>query len=428
MPNNWKTYTVGELILQNIIEKPLDGNHGGTHPKGSDFINEGIPFVMASDIKRGNIDLVDCKFISKKQADSLRKGFAKEGDVLLTHKASIGRTAIVPKIKDDYIMLTPQVTYYRVKNENILNNVYLKYYFNSDLFQNEINTRAGSGSTRAYIGITDQQRLSIFIPPLKTQKQIASILSALDDKIELNLQMNKTLEDMAMALYKHWFVDFGPFQKGEFVDSELGQIPEGWEVKSLYSTAEFTNGASFKGKLLSEDSKDGYPVIKIVEIKQGITDQTKYSKEDKPEKYFINDGEILFPWSGNPYTSIGIWLWDKGKAYLNQHIFKVKPETSEDRALIYTMLKHLVPTFINLATHKQTTGLGHVTVANLKELKIVYPSKESLKIFNKEANPIMELIFNNQMETISLTKTRDTLLPKLISGEVQVKDLEQLLN
>jgi type I restriction enzyme S subunit len=136
----------------------------------------------------------------------------------------------------------------------------------------------------------------------------------------------------------------------------------------------------------------------------------------------------LFPWSGNPYTSIGIWLWDKGKAYLNQHIFKVKPETSEDRALIYTMLKHLVPTFINLATHKQTTGLGHVTVANLKELKIVYPSKESLKIFNKEANPIMELIFNNQMETISLTKTRDTLLPKLISGEVQVKDLEQLLN
>jgi type I restriction enzyme, S subunit len=149
-------YTVGELVEQGIIEQPLDGNHGDIHPKGKDFVHEGIPFIMASDINNGEINFKECKNITKKQADSLRKGFSKTGDVLLTHKATIGRTAIVPILKDPYMMLTPQVTYYRVKQSNKLNNIYLKYYFDSKYFQETIKSWAGVGSTRAYIGIIKQ--------------------------------------------------------------------------------------------------------------------------------------------------------------------------------------------------------------------------------------------------------------------------------
>jgi type I restriction enzyme S subunit len=230
---------------------------------------------------------------------------------------------------------------------------------------------------------------------------------------------------MAMALYKHWFVDFGPFQEGEFVDSELGLIPKGWEVKSVYSTAQFINGAAFKPKDFIDNTEIGLPVIKIVEIKQGITSQTKYSNKKLDEKYIINDNDILFPWSGNPHTSLGIHLWDKGKALLNQHIFVVRVDILNSKCFVFNTLKNLLPTFINLATHKQTTGLGHVTISNLKELNITTPDNNIIKEYESIANPILELIYNNQIESNKLTKLRDTLLPKLISGEVRLKEFRE---
>src|SRR5690606_8716033 len=112
IPSNWSEYSVEQLIELGCIFKPLDGNHGSIHPKGKDFIESGIPFVMASDINNGKVNIKDCSFISEEQANSLQKGFSIEGDVLLTHKATLGKTAIVPKINTDYIMLTPQVRWF----------------------------------------------------------------------------------------------------------------------------------------------------------------------------------------------------------------------------------------------------------------------------------------------------------------------------
>lgn len=153
--------TVGDLVRRGVLERPIDGNHGEIHPKSSDFVAEGVPFIMASDLKNGRVDYTNCAFITERQAESLRKGFAKNGDVLLTHKATIGETAIVDYHKHPYIMLTPQVTYYRVKDRKALNNRYLKAYFDSSLFQQTLHMLAGSGSTRAYLGITEQHRLPI---------------------------------------------------------------------------------------------------------------------------------------------------------------------------------------------------------------------------------------------------------------------------
>ena len=160
IPEDWGILSIKQLISESILDKPLDGNHGNIHPKGSDFVSEGIPFIMASDIANGKVNYQSCKYITKTQADSLKKGFAKKGDVLLTHKATIGRTAVVENI-DDYIMLTPQVTYYRIKSKNRLNRYYLKYYFDYSKFQKLFSSWAGSGSTRAYLGITEQKKLPV---------------------------------------------------------------------------------------------------------------------------------------------------------------------------------------------------------------------------------------------------------------------------
>lgn len=210
LPAGWEVKTVEQLISDGVLEKPLDGNHGGTHPKAADYVESGVPFVMASDLGAGRVNLESCKFISEVQASKLRKGFSKVGDVLLSHKATIGRTAIVQNNKHEYIMLTPQITYYRVKDHTRLVNTYLKAFFDSRFFQIILGLWAGSGSTRAYLGITGQLKLPIIIPPISSQLSIADQVGSIDEKIELNRKTNQTLEQIAQAIFKSWFVDFEP--------------------------------------------------------------------------------------------------------------------------------------------------------------------------------------------------------------------------
>lgn len=178
----WVDTDIGSLVEEGILAKPLDGNHGDVHPKRSDYEESGIPFVMASDINNGIVNTHSCKFISRKLADSLRKGFAKHGDVLLSHKATIGRSAIL-ETDLDYAMLTPQVTYYRVLDEEALFNEYVYWYFNTPSFLSDMNEYAGVGSTRAYIGITKQLKLKFSYPNIEKQKYIVKKLKVLSLKI-----------------------------------------------------------------------------------------------------------------------------------------------------------------------------------------------------------------------------------------------------
>jgi type I restriction enzyme S subunit len=180
LPQDWTEATVKLLIDSEIVEKPLDGNHGNIHPKSGDFVDWGIPFVMANNVRNGQVDLVGCSFIRKEQADFLQKGFSVAGDVLLTHKATIGNTAVVGEIPFPYIMLTPQVTYYRVKDPRRLSNIYLRHFFDSSGFQKVLKALAGGG-TRSYIGISAQHQLPVVFPPnVVEQRAIATALSDVD--------------------------------------------------------------------------------------------------------------------------------------------------------------------------------------------------------------------------------------------------------
>ena len=180
IPKEWEVKTFNDLLREGYIIDIQDGNHGNAHPKANDYVTRGIPFIMANNLVNGALDLVNCKFLKKEQTDKLRIGFSIEGDVLLTHKGTIGRTAIVPRV-ESYVMLTPQVTYYRV-NDSRLSNKFLKYFCEGDYFQNRLE-KLSAQSTRSYIGITNQKNLLMAMPTLEEQEQIVSNLEIFDEKL-----------------------------------------------------------------------------------------------------------------------------------------------------------------------------------------------------------------------------------------------------
>ena len=182
----WEQRKFQWLVDENIIDIPMDGNHGEKHPTSSEYVDNGIPFLMASDIHNGRVDLTNCKFISEERSKRLDKGFAKNGDVLITHKATIGEVAILSGLQPEYAVLTPQVTYYRIIDDTKLSREYLYAFFNSDMFQKEIKTKAAQ-STRAYIGISAQRELSCSFPEsLDEQNRIGATICYLDNLITLH--------------------------------------------------------------------------------------------------------------------------------------------------------------------------------------------------------------------------------------------------
>ena len=183
IPKSWEEITIGNALKLKVIKEIQDGNHGAQHPKASDYTESGIPFVMARDLIDGEIDLTNISYIPETIYQKLRIGFAVAGDILLTHKATIGVTAIV-KEDTPKVMCTPQVTYYRVGNTSILNNIFLFYWFQSDIFQSELERLSGQ-STRSYIGITAQKDLFLRLPPIDEQHKIIDIFKSIDQTLYL---------------------------------------------------------------------------------------------------------------------------------------------------------------------------------------------------------------------------------------------------
>lgn len=187
----------------------------------------------------------------------------------------------------------------------------------------------------------------------------------------------------------------------------------------LYDFAEYINGAAFKPKELCDS---GLPVIKIAELKAGITDSTKYFAGKKDDKYLVFNKDILFSWSGNPDTSIDAFVWSSGEGILNQHTFNVKSKY-DCKWFTFLLLKYHKPIFSRIASDKQTTGLGHITAADLKRLTFPFDLNE-IRAFEQLVSPMMELYYKNLLENSYLSNIRDTLLPKLMSGELDVSAIQ----
>ncbi len=299
-----------------------------------------------------------------------------------------------------------------------------------------------SGSAQPSLNRNYIYSIPVRIPARKEQDEIARALSVLEDRITLLCETNATLEAIAQALFKSWFVDFDPVRAkmegrapegideltsaifpDSFESAATERAPLGWLRLPLYDVATYINGAAYKAFNPNEERR-GRPIIKIAELKAGVTEQTAYSDVDMPAKYLIETGDILFSWSGNPDTSIDTFVWPHEPAWLNQHIFRVLPRSASERSFVLQLLRYLKPVFAELARNKQTTGLGHVTVADMKRLLVTWPSADVLRCFDSLAGPIQAKIFANEQRAQALTSLRDTLLPRLISGKLRLPEAE----
>ena len=174
------------------------------------------------------------------------------------------------------------------------------------------------------------------------------------------------------------------------------------------------------------DEPDGLPVVKIAELKNGISSNTKFTNTDLGDKFRISTGDLMFSWSGSPETSIDTFIWALGNAWLNQHIFVVRPNGKKSPGYLFALLKFLKQKLIAIARNKQTIGLGHVTRADIRLMQVCEPSKPIVDWFSTFGQGIYDGILTNLLQLEKLSALRDTLLPKLISGELNAPELEAL--
>ncbi len=306
--------------------------------------------------------------------------------------------------------------------DSISDDMYVYYLSKSPFVLPEvINSMVGtSGRQRVQNDVFDN--ILIPFPEIEEQSAIAKVLSDLDAKIELNQQMNKTLESIGQALFKRWFINFEfpdengkPYKSsgGEMVDSELGEIPKGWRVKPIDEVAEFLNGLALQ-KFPAESKDEFLPVVKIRELKQGITESSDRASKNIPSMYVVNDGDVLFSWSG----SLEVVIWSYGKGALNQHLFKVTSKEYPKWFYYYWVLQHL-PEYRHIAEGKATT-MGHIQRHHLKSSLVLVPDKDVLSIMDGILSPVINKQIETNVEVRNLSNIRDSLLPRLMSGRIRV--------
>ena len=432
MAGEWR-----DVALEDVADELTVGYVGSM---ASEYVDEGIPFLRSLNVDPLRINKNDLKFITPEFHSRIRKSRLTPGDVVIVRTGKPGACSVVPEWLADancsdlvIVRCGPQ-----------LDNRFLAYYVNTVACDHVAAHLVGAVQQHFNVGSARTLRLNL--PPLAEQKAIAAVLGALDDKIELNRRMNATLEAMARALFQSWFVDFDPVRAkldgrlpaaldpataalfpSSFHDSPIGHVPTGWDAIPLYDSAQWVNGAAFK----NEDfcgAGQGLPVIKIAELKEGISAQTKWCQREAGADKIIDTGELVYSWSGSPDTSLEAFLWSGGRGLLNQHIFKVISATAAEKRFVYYLLQYLRPVLVETARNKQTTGLGHVTIADMKRLMVCMPSKAVLAAFDRNVAPIFDNAFTNTLESRTLATLRDTLLPKLLSGGLSVAEVEKAVS
>lgn len=351
----------------------------------------------------------------------------RNGDTLvakITPCLENGKTAFVDILNEDEVAYGSSE--FIVLRENGRSDKKFIYYLaRSPLFRDRAISCMEGTSGRKRVNEGALKRQEIFVPELEEQQRIAAVLSALDEKIELNNKINAELEQMAKTLYDYWFVQFDfPNAKGRPYKSSGGkmvyndvlkrEVPKGWHAKSLYEIANFINGLPCQKHRPKNEKDDYLPVIKIREMGEGISANTERVRVDIPEKNKIDDGDILFSWS----ATLDIKIWTEGKGALNQHIFKVTSD-KYPRSFYYFELLNYLAHFKMMAELRKTT-MGHITIDHLKTSFISVPSTDLIEELDEKLNPIFSKIISNKKQNQQLAALRDWLLPMLMNGQAKV--------
>jgi type I restriction enzyme S subunit len=434
MSSEWPRLTVAELEEQGII-LVVDGNHGQYRPLPHEFGEGRYAYIRATDMDAGLVLFDAAARINDTAFNRIRKGVGAPGDVLFSHKGTVGKLALVPMDAPLYVC-SPQTTLWRTLNEKKLDRRYLYCYMRSQEFIEQWFARKGETDMADYVSLTAQRELTVALPSLPEQRAIARVLGGLDDKIELNRRMNRTLEDLARGLFRSWFVDFEPVTKNgstkasaapydvfpkRLVDSALGPIPEGWRAGSVADLARYVNGRNFT----KDATGTGRMVARIAELNSGPGLSTVYNDVKAEPENVVQPGDLLFAWSG----SLDVYRWNRDEALVNQHIFKVVCE-AYPQWFVHLHLCEAMPFFQGIAADKATT-MGHIKREHLRQAELALPPEPVLKYATQRIAPIYARLLANERESLRLAATRDALLPQLLSGEVRLagasKSVEEIV-
>ena len=378
------------------------------------------PYLANINVRWGDFELDNLPQMRFEDDEQERYGIVK-GDLIVCEGGEPGRCAIwdgsIPNMKI-------QKALHRVRAHQGIDIRYIYYWMllagKKNLLKNYF-----TGSTIKHLPGDKLKEILIDVPNYKTQTQVADILASIDSLIKHNQMINDNLQQQLKLMYDYWFTQFDfPDDNGKPYRSSGGamvwneqlkrNIPAGWAADNLYAVADYINGLACQNYRPDNDEHK-LPVIKITEMHNGITDSTEFVRDDIPEKYIIENGDILFSWSATLETM----LWYGGRGGLNQHIFKVVPKAPKYFA--YSQLSSYIINFKAIAEARKTT-MGHITTDHMEQSRIAIPPTIVQETFNRQVTPLYEEYANNCKENLRLQALRDWLLPMLMNGQATIAD------
>ena len=422
-PENWPMLRFKEL---------LEGSVRNGIYKRKEYRGYGIKIVNMGELfAHPRLRAVPMKRVDLSKSERERFSVV-EGDLLFARRSLVaegaGKCCVVLRVDEP---TTFESSIIRARPDPTRSDsLYLYYFFSSPLGLHLLDTIRRQVAVAGITG-KDLSELAIPAPSAPEQRAIAQVLGTLDDKIELNRRMNEMLETMARALFKSWFVDFDPVRAkmegrdtglpqdiadlfpDRLVDSEMGEIPEGWEVVPLDAIARFQNGLALQ-KYRPAPNEARLPAVKIAQLRAGEANSGEWASATIRPECIIENGDILFSWSG----SLLVKTWCGGRAALNQHLFKVTSERYPKWFYLHSLLSHL-PAFQRIAQDKATT-MGHIRRQHLTEALCAGPPDGLIAGLSDTFSCLLERQVATELSGRTLAALRDTLLPKLMSGEIQL--------
>lgn len=413
----WKHYKMDELI-EEISMGPF-----GSDVKKEFYVDNGVPILNGSNLQGFKLKEDSFGYLTKEKADSLKKCNAHRGDIIVTHRGTLGQIVYVPvNSKYDRYVISQSQFRFRCKAD-LVDVQYLVYYFHTREGQYKILANASQVGVPALARATSTFRLiDIKLPPLDDQRRIASILSSLDRKIELNNKINADLEEMAQAIFKNWFVDFEPFKDGKFVDSELGMIPEGWKVGRADDFYQINIGKTPPRKEHKWFSTNPADKIWVSIANMGnsgifISDSSEYLTKEAVDRHniiMVPRNTILLSFK----LTVGrVAIADK-ELTTNEAIARFILSDDKYMEYLYLYLKNFDYNSLG-STSSIATAVNSKTI---KGMQMLQPSDKIIDAFHIQVNPIFEKIRSLTKENSRLSTLRDTLLPRLMSGELEVPE------
>ena len=403
----WKTYKLGDVckIYGRI------GFRGYTIEDLVEDSEKGAISLSPTNIQGGVLDLSKPTYISWEKYYESPEIMIHENDIVIVKTgSSIGRTAIIRNITHP-MTLNPQLV---VLKDVSINKHFLGYLVKGKDFQGKLSSIV-VGSAIPTLSQKNLANLTIAIPPTRVQEKISNILSSLDSKIELNNRINHNLEEQAQALYKSWFVDFEPFKDGKFIESELGMIPEGWRVGSIYEHVNVIYGAPYKSALFNEN-KNGFPLIRIRDLKD--CKPQFYTPELLPNSEFVKSGDIV----AGMDADFSPHLWKGEKGLLNQRVCKFEPI---DKTISnYYVLMLIKPELEFISSYKVGTTVSHLGKSDIDRFRVILPPLKIVRDFSIISEQLLQMIIAHSSECRILRTQLNTLLPKLMSGELKINEID----